>query len=1161
MATFVQAGLATGSSRMEWALEQRFPKPSSSFGRPDNLNHLQSVDPEVACAIYCGEQRLIPAENANFKLWFRIEPNPLQPRFVVDLRFGPAKLQTKVSASFSAYDDFSRDHRTDRVQHHWQGTHGNVPPRGPLDFSRQLYQVMFRSGVDQPAAPFVLHGVAPAVQLNFSWRTDTCARYNFGLPRDRLAADIVQAIDQFQAILDLATQGGRLGVITKTSPRITTMFWPWFCCQPVPSPESWWPWLKPLNPAEPDSIMDFSSALCFELDTAYINKALGVRQDGWSEPGREDVNNVPQPLSLAKLKAVTRFADHREYLAHVLGSHGYEDVHSKNTVAKYFNGDHQVDVYPDEGGSMKDILLLNIRAPNASDGETLPEPGERVTVSITMDAKLGEETWTGRVIRIPAAYERHGRNVAVEVSRPPVPGGRILAHQQKHVHVFFGHFGQLCGKLRLKIIKVMTGGDSFWKSWLLAQDNRSLDNTARTDDLPVGWQERVDAACQRAQLNPEQVQAVKSYFDHKVTIVVGPPGTGKSTLVDVILGLEEAFANQFWVCTDSNAGVDVLAKKICARHGTDTPRGFFRLRTAFDERFVPDVGSGDFAGQRALPTNAPVTPTAADAIRQHLADASTDGASLPMAMENTIHSRMVDILDGNVQRVLFPDEKRILKELREAVQEVIELRRDGGVELEGEELKTAQKEEHSARERATMKLRVVQSAYVKKSRGIFSTCAASSGAMLSKFAPHSLVMDEASQSMEANAVHPILHARANGQLRRVLIIGDHHQLPPTVLAERNPFSASGSVSLMERQILSGTAYVQLRTQFRMHPSISRVVSAVSYGGSLLDGDITQQRPEVAQFKEFARRMAAASGVIPVVARQIDTCSLVFCPATFPAQFPTFGSQTMPGSTSKYNLQSAMMVFRTVYWLITEGCFTPQQILVTAFYASQVGLLRALFQDEELFNGLRLGGPDSVQLRTVDGSQGEENLVQIIDCVTMGGGANESMGFLGGEKRRFNVAMSCSKVGRIVICNRDFIKGKQHLGPWKNFLEGDEHRFLDDSRFRRAWESAPLLEKFRSVRDAWIAKAAAAQRVGHVNELAPVNAELVQTRAVNHRDLDWAATEFVRLTGASREVAVGLITAARGEMHVAIAHYYQTHGDDGLDGVVEEIERVDLGEDS
>jgi hypothetical protein len=90
--------------------------------------------------------------------------------------------------------------------------------------------------------------------------------------------------------------------------------------------------------------------------------------------------------------------------------------------------------------------------------------------------------------------------------------------------------------------------------------DRYLYRTARTDDLPSNWQQRVDAAITCAHLNTEQVQAVRSYFKHKVTIVVVPPGTGKSTLVDVILGLEEAFSCRYWVCTHSNSGLDALAE-------------------------------------------------------------------------------------------------------------------------------------------------------------------------------------------------------------------------------------------------------------------------------------------------------------------------------------------------------------------------------------------------------------------------------------------------------------------------------------------------------------------------------------------------------------------------------------------------------------------------
>jgi hypothetical protein len=291
---------------------------------------------------------------------------------------------------------------------------------------------------------------------------------------------------------------------------------------------------------------------------------------------------------------------------------------------------------------MGPLVLLDIPMRNILAGETLPELGENVTISTTMSARVGEEIWTGTVVRIPAAFERHGCNIAIEITstRPPIFGGRTIEPQRKLVHVSFESFGDHCGELRQQIIGMMTGDESFWRSWLLAQDNRSLYNTTRTDDLPDGWQQQVEVACQRAQLNAQQTQAVRTYFRCRVTLVVGLPGTGKSTLIDVILALEGAFRNE------------------CA---------YMRSTGAPFARF----GGG----------------------------------------------------------------------------------------------------------------------------------------------PQGLVVGNASRFMEANAAYLILRAHSMGQLHRVLLIGDHHQHPPALLAERNPFSASGSVLLIERQIRAGTSHIQLQTQY------------------------------------------------------------------------------------------------------------------------------------------------------------------------------------------------------------------------------------------------------------------------------------------------------------------------------------------------------------
>jgi superfamily I DNA and/or RNA helicase len=74
------------------------------------------------------------------------------------------------------------------------------------------------------------------------------------------------------------------------------------------------------------------------------------------------------------------------------------------------------------------------------------------------------------------------------------------------------------------------------------------------------------------------------------------------------------------------------------------------------------------------------------------------------------------------------------------------------------------------------KLRAVQVGYVSRAMLILSTVAAASDALFEGFAPCAMVMDEASQFLEARAVFFILEAMSKGRLRRILLIGDDKQL-------------------------------------------------------------------------------------------------------------------------------------------------------------------------------------------------------------------------------------------------------------------------------------------------------------------------------------------------------------------------------------------------
>lgn len=68
---------------------------------------------------------------------------------------------------------------------------------------------------------------------------------------------------------------------------------------------------------------------------------------------------------------------------------------------RYYNGSPKREAFPDEAGSRKHIILLNVRLParmsenktavSESSEQTLPEVGERVGISIVLDGAIGEE--------------------------------------------------------------------------------------------------------------------------------------------------------------------------------------------------------------------------------------------------------------------------------------------------------------------------------------------------------------------------------------------------------------------------------------------------------------------------------------------------------------------------------------------------------------------------------------------------------------------------------------------------------------------------------------------------------------------------------------------------------------------------------------------------
>ena len=124
---------------------------------------------------------------------------------------------------------------------------------------------------------------------------------------------------------------------------------------------------------------------------------------------------------------------------------------------------------------------------------------------------------------------------------------------------------------------------------------------------------------------------------------------------------------------------------------------------------------------------------------------------------------------------------------------------------------------------------------------ICATCVGAGSGILEKKMFEAVLIDEASQATEIATIIPIIHG-----CQTLVLVGDHHQLPPTVASDAA--KAEGlCLSLFERLVEAGVAPSLLDTQYRMHPAISQFPSDCFYGGAIADGIDAAARPPPAGF--------------------------------------------------------------------------------------------------------------------------------------------------------------------------------------------------------------------------------------------------------------------------------------------------------------------------
>jgi hypothetical protein len=135
----------------------------------------------------------------------------------------------------------------------------------------------------------------------------------------------------------------------------------------------------------------------------------------------------------------------------------------------------------------------------------------------------------------------------------------------------------------------------------------------------------------------------------------------------------------------------------------------------------------------------------------------------------------------------------------------------------------------------TMK-RILSSADV-----VCCTCSSSASEILDGIQFMTCVVDEAGQATEPSVLNAITRCS-----RHVVLIGDHRQLPPTVVCREAELGGL-ALSMFERLALCNVPVIMLNTQYRMHPMIAAWPSHQFYGSNLLSGVSASMRPPALGF--------------------------------------------------------------------------------------------------------------------------------------------------------------------------------------------------------------------------------------------------------------------------------------------------------------------------
>ena len=301
----------------------------------------------------------------------------------------------------------------------------------------------------------------------------------------------------------------------------------------------------------------------------------------------------------------------------------------------------------------------------------------------------------------------------------------------------------------------------------------------------------------------------------------------------------------------------------------------------------------------------------------------------------------------------------------------------------------------------------IHKALLTEVKVITSTLGSVKHASIKNLSFSTVFIDEAGQALEPACWIPITASK------RVILAGDHQQLPPVVKSKEAKSEGVGLIETLFEKLIKKQDTVRssmLLYQYRMHEKIMSFSNEAFYDGKL---DIDPQREDI-RFQALTTDKSNLVLYQPI--EFIDTSGM-----------DGIKEQTDPDTQSKYNPEEAKLLVAHLFQLLNELQKMPDSqekklsIGIISPYRAQIKEIQRRLGSIDQFR-IPYSDTDTqfidLEVNSVDGFQGHEKDIIYLSLVRSN--PDGSIGFLS-ETRRLNVAITRAKKKLVIVGNRTTVE--------------------------------------------------------------------------------------------------------------------------------------------